>query len=99
MPVTLPPGRLRLSTRPAVIGSPPISKAIGIVEVARLAASAEGGAAGCGDHGHPSADQIGDQPWQQISVILSPAVFDSHVLALDITELVQTSTECGHAAE
>ena len=40
MPVTLPPGRLRLTTRPAWTGSTPITKTIGIVAVSALAASA-----------------------------------------------------------
>ena len=39
-PVTLPPGRLKLATRPSRIGSPPISKTIGMVVVAAFAASA-----------------------------------------------------------
>ena len=37
-PVTLPPGRLRLATKPAATGSPPIAKRIGTVGVATLAA-------------------------------------------------------------
>ena len=41
-PVTLPPGRLRLATSPIATGFAPISKTIGIVEVAALAASAAG---------------------------------------------------------
>src|SRR5437762_13189305 len=39
-PVILPPGRFRLSTRPILIGSPPIVKTIGIVVVVALAATA-----------------------------------------------------------
>ena len=42
MPVTLPFGRLRLSTRPTLIGSAPIMKTIGIVSVAAFAANADG---------------------------------------------------------
>jgi hypothetical protein len=38
MPVILPPGRLRLATIPNVTGSPPITKTMGIFEVAALAA-------------------------------------------------------------
>src|SRR6516164_5458767 len=38
----LPPGRLRLLTRPPLIGSPPIEKTIGMVVVAAFAASADG---------------------------------------------------------
>ena len=41
-PVMLPPGRLRLATRPSLIGSPPVSKMIGMVVVAAFAASAAG---------------------------------------------------------
>src|SRR5262245_55365106 len=37
-PVTLPPGRLRFATRPSLTGSPPITKTIGTVVVAALAA-------------------------------------------------------------
>jgi hypothetical protein len=40
-PVTLPPGRLRLATRPIFTGSVPAVNTIGIVVVAALAASAE----------------------------------------------------------
>jgi len=36
-PVRLPPGRLRLGTRPAITGSVLEEKTIGIVEVTRLA--------------------------------------------------------------
>jgi hypothetical protein len=41
-PVTLPPGRLNFSTRPAATGSPPMPNTMGIAGVARLAASGEG---------------------------------------------------------
>ena len=41
-PVTLPPGRLRLATRPSRTGSLPVVKTIGIVVVAAFAASAGG---------------------------------------------------------
>ena len=41
-PVAFPPGRLYVATKPSLIGSPPIAKTIGIVEVADLAASAAG---------------------------------------------------------
>src|SRR6516165_6203881 len=43
-PVTLPPGRLRLETRPISTGSAPVAKTIGMVLVAALAATAAGGA-------------------------------------------------------
>ena len=40
MPVTLPPGRLRLATSPSTTGSLPVANTIGTVMVAALAASA-----------------------------------------------------------
>src|SRR5262249_21113526 len=40
--VTLPPGRLRLATKPSLTGSPPLANTIGIVVVAALAASTAG---------------------------------------------------------
>jgi hypothetical protein len=42
-PVTLPPGRLRLLTKPDLTGSRPLRNTIGIVVVAALAASTAGG--------------------------------------------------------
>jgi hypothetical protein len=41
MPVTLPPGRLRLGTRPACTGSAPVANTTGIVVDADLAAMAD----------------------------------------------------------
>src|SRR5215472_11462437 len=41
-PVTLPPGRARLATRPSLTGSVPLPKTMGIVVVAAFAASAAG---------------------------------------------------------
>jgi len=39
VPVTLPPGRLKLATKPTWTGSTPMTKTTGMVEVAALAAS------------------------------------------------------------
>jgi hypothetical protein len=41
-PVTLPPGRFRLFTKPLSTGSKPVKKMIGIVVVAALAAETDG---------------------------------------------------------
>jgi hypothetical protein len=40
-PVILPPGRLKLATRPSLTGSSPVRKTIGMVAVAALAARAD----------------------------------------------------------
>ena len=66
---------------------------MGIVVVAALAASAAG-VSGRGDHGDPSANQIGRQRRQPIDLILGPAVFDRHVLALDIAGVLQALAKC-----
>src|SRR5262249_12730738 len=82
-PVRLPPGRLRLVTRPAWTGSMPVSRTIGIVVVGAFAASAQG----------PSPatstvicrpNQFRRQRWQAIVFTLGPTVFDRDVLAFDI---------------
>ena len=39
-PVTFPPGRLRFGTMPALTGSPPLMKTMGMLVVAALAARA-----------------------------------------------------------
>ena len=42
IPVTLPPGRLKLSTKPSLTGSSPMPNTIGMLAVARLAARGDG---------------------------------------------------------
>src|SRR5215470_12550934 len=85
-PVTLPPGRLRLATRPAPTGSPPLLKTIGIVCVAALAASAAGSPpAHDYDDRQGTADQIGCQRRQSIVVEVRPAIFKGDVATLQIT--------------
>ena len=94
-PVTLPPGRLRLATRPSLTGSPPVANTIGIVVVAALAASAASVFAD--DHGDPPANQLGHQRRQPVGLIFRPAVFDRDVLALDEACFLQALAERGHA--
>src|SRR5580658_7156681 len=72
-PVRLPPGRLKLATRPGRTGSLPVKKTMGIVVVAAFAANL---GARHGNHGHLEANQIGRQGWQSIVVALRPAIFD-----------------------
>jgi hypothetical protein len=49
-----------------------------------------------GDDGHPAADQIGRQFRQPIDFIVRQAVFDRHVLALNIANFAQALTERSH---
>ena len=59
MPVTLPPGRFRLATKPVATGSKPVKKMIGMDVVAALAATIGGPAVN--DGAHPLLYQIGGQ--------------------------------------
>ena len=93
-PVTLPPGRLRLATRPSLTGSLPVAKTIGTVVVAALAASAA--RAISDDHGHRPANQISHQSRQPINLIVRIAIFDRDVLALDEACFLQALAERGH---
>ena len=56
------------------------------------------GAALADDHIDLTADEIGRQRGQPIIVPFRPAIFDGHVLTLDITDLAHPLTECGHAS-
>jgi hypothetical protein len=90
-PVTLPPGRLRLATRPSLTGSPPLTKTIGIVVFAALAAIAEGV---CSDYCHLAAYQIGCEVGQLIVLVLRPAILDRHILAFDVAGFTNALPEC-----
>jgi hypothetical protein len=58
-PVALPPGLLRLATRPVWMGSEAIPKTIGIVAIAAFAAIAACVLPLRGDHGYSALNQIG----------------------------------------
>ena len=58
MPVTFPPGRLKLATNPSRSGSLTAEKTIGMVEVAAFAASAAGGPARSKQYGDFKPDKI-----------------------------------------
>ena len=60
----------------------------------RLGRERRSGASGRGDHGDLSANQFGRQRRQSIDLILGPAVFDRHVLALDIAGVLQALAKC-----
>ena len=92
--MTLPPGRLRLATRPSSTGSSPIVNTIGMVVVAALAAMAPRRCRSH-DHRHLAADQIGRQRRQPIELALGPAIFDRDVAALDVAGFAQALAERG----
>src|SRR5262245_6816298 len=86
-PVALPPGRLRLATRPIATRSVPIAKTIGIVIGRGFGSERRWRAARRGYHCHPPADQIGGQVRQPIILSRRPAEFDRHILTFDIARL------------
>ena len=55
-------------------------------------------AAGRGDHGHTTADQVSHQRRQAIVLALQPVVLDRHVLALDVAGFTKAFAERGHIA-
>jgi hypothetical protein len=85
-PVTLPPGRARLATRPSLTGSSPPKKTIGVVEVALFAARIAVRLPR-GDHVDLAVDEVGGQCGRPVTEALCPAVFDRDILSLDITGL------------
>src|SRR5262249_4805332 len=82
VPVALPPGRLRLVTSPARIGSAAVAKTMGMVVVAVFAASAAGVVVAA-NQGHLTMNQVGRQCGQSFVLIPGEAIFDRDVLTLD----------------
>ena len=74
--------------KPTATGSPPVAKTIGIVWSPAFAASGRRGRRR-NDHGDAAADEIGCQRRQPIELIVRPAVFDRHVLALDVARFLK----------
>ena len=68
---------------PALTGSEPMTKTIGIVVVPALAARAGGMPPDVARTETLAANQIGRQRQQPIVLSIRPAVFDRHVLAFD----------------
>ena len=82
IPVKLPPGRLRLATRPPFTGSVTIGNTIGIVAVAAFATSAETFPPARDDDRDRLAHQFGSHPGKALVLIVRPEKFDLHVLSV-----------------
>ena len=96
-PVRLPPGRLRLTTRPSRTGSTPTRKTIGIVDVARHRRTDRSNSTGCDNYAHLTTNQIGRKIGIPVVLAFHPTKFDRYVLAFDIASFLQTLSECRHA--
>ena len=90
MPVTLPPGRAKLTTRPRATGSSVTPNTIGMVAVAAFAAKAGRGASGRDNHSDLAAHQLGRHRRQPIVLAFGEAIFDRYVVALDVAGFGQT---------
>jgi hypothetical protein len=89
MPVTLPPGRLKLATRPSWTGSAlVIVKTMGTVVLVALRHKRRGRTTEGGDHGHLAAKEIGRQLRQTFVMLLGAAIFAPDIEALDIASFL-----------
>ena len=94
LPVRLPPGRPRLSTKPSSTGSAAAVKTIGIVDVAAFAANAGAAPPACNYHRHLSFCQFRRQHSELLELIVRPAILNGDVLALRVAKLPQPFSEC-----
>src|SRR5262245_13465586 len=91
-PVALPPGRLKLETRPRSTGSVPMVKTIGMAEVAALAATAAGGATAM-IKATGISHQLGCQCRQSVELTIGRAMFDCDIAAFDIAGFLQALSD------
>jgi hypothetical protein len=92
MPVALPPGLLRLSTRPNLTGSPPVRNIMGTELVAAFAATAEGvppAVAMTATGRCTSSCAIS----RTVVTALGPTILDVDVAALDEAGFLKTQAE------
>ena len=94
-PVTLPPGRARLATRPAPTGSPALTITMGMVVVALLAANADGRPC---DHDQINlkTNQVRRKLRQALRLLLCKSVLDGDILSLNPAKLAQLLPERLH---
>ena len=89
-PVALPPGRLRLATRPSLTGSSALVKRLG------GKSRKTGSGATRHDDRHLTANEIGSERRQSIEPSFRPAVFDGYILPLDKASFFEALAECSH---
>src|SRR5262249_15109231 len=96
-PVALPPGRLRLATKPSLTGSPATPNTIGIVVVAALAASPAAVVPGVAITLTCRRTRSATSSGKRIILTVGPAEFGDHVPALDKTAISKPLPErCNH---
>src|SRR5262249_6574413 len=95
-PVRLPPGLLRLLTRPSRTGSPSGEDNRDCCG-RRLCGQCRSSAAP-DNHNYMMTNKIGCQFWEPIVLTLSPTVFDRNVLPFDEAAFLETLEECSHVS-
>ena len=95
-PVILPPGQLRLATRPSLIGIAAPAKDNRNCRRRRPWRQRRGGVGH--DHSGRTADQFGRQQRQLVRLVVRIPIFDNDVLPFDKTSLLQTLTEARNEA-
>ena len=93
IPVTLPPGRARLVTRPSPTGSSAAREDDGNRCRRCLGRQRRIAAARRNDHGHLTANEIGRECRESIVLTLRPSIFNHNILPLDDTRFSQASAE------
>ena len=92
IPVTLPPGRARLATRPAPTGSAAFVITMGMVVVAFFAANAA--RVRCGhDQINLKTNQVRRKLRQALTLLLGKPVLDGEILSLNPAKLAQLLPE------
>ena len=92
-PVTLPPGRARLATRPVPTGSPASAKTIGMTDVACFAARTAGARRDNDIDLQP--DELGRDLGEALAASLRPAILDRDGATLDPAEFAQPLHKSG----
>src|SRR6516225_6609165 len=93
MPVRLPPGLLRATTRPAFTGSAPVLNTMGIVAVASLAANTVGKLPVAAITATWRRTRSAAQARQSIELGTGPAILNRDIPAFGETGFVQPLTE------
>lgn len=86
------PGRGRLSTSPAAIGSVTSIKTIGIVFGSVLSGYG-GGSIGCDDHVNFKTHHVIGQGRESVELSLGVSIFESYVISFNIAQFVELPLE------
>ena len=98
MPVTLPPGRFRLGTRPRRTGSLTAEKTTEIVGVAFLGRKGRRRSTSRKEYRHSQVNEFSHKRRQSIIAAFRPAKRDRQILTFDKSRLAEALTKGCHNA-